>query len=478
MVNGQSSRWLVEPGTSPLIDRRGDGYIVTESTRKVVTLDRSRRRLLGAAAASGQRCILLTGERTMITRAYAEAAASVGACWVVRSRHGLRDALTGRRLHKVSDVIAQPEHAELAPEHAGSGEGFDSIIAEFSCSIRQRNTAKAEFGGTLEALAEELLEEPELSWGSAEPTMVPWEGGEVSTWIRSRLQFTPGLIANAVGVDGRRLTASLSVRPTNQGAEEIYSVAADLGPVDSEVARERLAALPDSLALTANEGVPLFGTAHARYGRPDLLRSSTLEMPSVPMAMIIGAPGVSQFDIDADRLADEFDAFTVGQDRKPSLVIGFGQTIEAQNFVDLRDVVSMLGPQKIADAFGADFLDSLVGRGWRDHVDDEAPIGAKSSAGGQDAAARIDAAGPEHTTDPTGSEAEGQAASAATAVNEPASGDASTEPISGPVPPDAGVSGSTLPDPSIEAADDDGGIDEMTLIPPEDGWDSLREEGE
>lgn len=361
------SRHLVDPARSPLADRRGDGFVVTESTRRVLALDRSRQRLLAEAALAGERVILLTGERTATTHAYDQLAEASGAAWVVRSRHGLRDARTGRRLERVEDVLSPAgEDAERAPEHARPPASETTRI-DLACSLRHRNPARAEFGAALEAIADELLglDDAELSWGAAEPALVPWDGEEVAEWVSGRIDRSPFLCISGVAGDGRRLAATLRAQLTSQGAEELLSVAVDAGPLDSEGARERLAAIPETLAALAEEGLPLFAMAHARYARADLLHGPTLEMPPVPMAMLIGAPGVARLGLDIPALAERHDAYAIGGPRRPGVVVGFGDDIRPTNFVDLSELLAELDGDRVGDALGEGGAAGLLGPEWR-----------------------------------------------------------------------------------------------------------------
>lgn len=365
MADDARAASLVDPQLSPLADRRGPGFVVSESTRRVVMLDRSRRRLLAETAAAGDRCILLTGERTAVTPAYAALSAMTGGCWVVRSRHGLRDALSGRRLTRVEEVLEAPNPLVLAPEHVRD-DGEAAVRVDIACSIRHRNPERAEFGASLEALLDELLDETALSWGSAEPALVPWDGAEVAAWIRERLERTPLLIAAGEDAQGRRAAATIRVRPTTQGSEEVVALSVELGPPESEDAAERLERLGDALAALAEEGVPLVATAHARYARPGLLQGSTLEMPPVPMALLLGAPAVARFELDIAELEARHDCFPIGEPRAPGLVATFGAEIRPTNFVDLRELILELDRDALVEQLGEEFLAGLLGAGWRE----------------------------------------------------------------------------------------------------------------
>lgn len=458
MADESPGESLVDPTLSPLVDRRGPGFAISQSTRRVIMLDRSRRRLLAETAAAGERCILLTGERTALTHAYASVSAMSGGAWVVRSRHGLRDARSGRRLHRVEEIIAPPLQLELAPEHAPRADDDVSVRVDVACSIRHRNPSRAEFGGALEALAEALLDEPLLSWGSAEPALVPWDGAEVAAWMRDRLAQSPMLIAAGEAESGRRAAAVLRARPTRQGAEEILDLAIALGDPDSPDTRERLGRLGETLALLADEGLPLMATAHARYARPDLLVGSRLEMPPVPMALLLGAPAVARFGLDLPDLEERHDLVPIGEPRSPGMVVTFGEAIQPTNFVDLREFVLELDQDELVAEFGEAFLAGLLGAGWR-----EAPVGSAPRGADAEATASDD----DRTVSANDQTVAGPAAASAARA---------TERAVGAERGGAGAAALGRDRTARRAAVAE--VDDRTLPPPEDGWHGAGEEGD
>lgn len=361
---------VIDHDASPLVDREGDHFMLTESASPVIFLSHARRRALVTAAANAKRHVLVTGERTALTHAYAELASMLGGTWVVASQHGYRDALTGRRLRAPEDVVIPSGAPEQAPEYARPPIDETTIVS-VSASIRQRNRSTADYGSAVRLLAELLVDDVTLRWGAQEPVMAEWDDATVASHVRANLERTPWLIVAGEGPTGRRVTGTLRVRPTKQGSEEIISLVVDAGPRDSEEAALTLADLPSVLGEFDGEGMPLIAAAYATIGRSDLLNSSTLEFPSVPMALLIGAPGVAKFELDLELLTDEFDAFVTGPSRRESVVFALGANARPDNLVELRDVVVALGAEALAEEFGDEFVASLIGQDWRAQIAEE-----------------------------------------------------------------------------------------------------------
>ncbi|MGO2111337.1 MAG: DUF6177 family protein [Pseudoclavibacter sp.] len=359
-----ASRSRIDPATSPLVDRSGDGWVLSESTSPVLYLSPARRRFLAGAAAAGARPLLVTGEASSLTIALDEALSSLGGAWVVTSDAGYRDTRIGRRLERPEDVFAPDFAPVAAPEHVRAPEAETTQIA-IMASVRQRNRRKATYGASLELLADLLVDDAALDWGVAEPATIPWELERVGEYGREALSHSPWIIANGIGATGRAVSATLRLRPTKQGAEEIVNLVADVGPEHGDDAAEALADAAAILAELADDGVPLIALAFGRIGRADLHRGPTFERPGAPLAMLIGAPGVSRLGVPLAELENDFDAQVVGPARTPSVVVPLGDVILPTNFERLREVLWALDPVVLADALGADVIDQLLGPDWR-----------------------------------------------------------------------------------------------------------------
>src|SRR4051794_13377078 len=83
-------------------------YVATESRSSVIFLNAGRISLLAQARDEGRRVVLVTDELCCLTPAFAEVWREAGAAWVVRSRNGLREGFTGRRLSEIGEVFTMP----------------------------------------------------------------------------------------------------------------------------------------------------------------------------------------------------------------------------------------------------------------------------------------------------------------------------------------------------------------------------------
>lgn len=355
---------LVDPTLSPLVDRSGPGWVVSESTSPVLFLSPARRRFLAGAAAAGTRPLLVTGESSVLTMALAEALQSLGGVWVVRTREGYRDTRMGRRIATPEAALEPDFDPQPAPEHLRPPEAETTQFSVLA-SIRQRNRRTAAYGGAFEVLADLLVDDAALDWGAAEPATLAWDRDRVAAHGREALAHTPWLVVNGVGATGRDVTGTLRLRPTKQGAEEIVNLVADVGPEGSAEAADALADAPGVLAELIGEGVPLIAIAFGRVGRADLHRAPTFERPGAPLAILIGAPGVSRLRVPLDDLEARFGARVVGPRRTPSIVVPLGDSISLANVERLRDVLWALDPVSLAEAVGDEVIDSLLGPEWR-----------------------------------------------------------------------------------------------------------------
>ncbi|GGA70299.1 hypothetical protein GCM10011490_21170 [Pseudoclavibacter endophyticus] len=390
-------RSRIDPATSPLVDRVGPGWALSESTSPVLYLSPARRRFLASTAAAGARPILVTGEESSLTLALDEALSSLGGVWVVRSATGYRDTRMGRRIARPEDAFAPDFDPRPAPEHVRPPAAETTQVAVLA-SIRQRNRRKATYGASLELLADLLVDDAALDWGVAEPVTLPWGLERVGEYGREALSHNPWLVVNGVGATGRAVTATLRLRPTKQGAEEIVNLVADVGPEGGEDAAEALADAPELLAELSLEGVPLIAIVFGRVGRADLHKGPTLERPGAPLAILIGAPGVSRLGLPIAELEARFDARVVGNDRAPSIVVPLGDEIMPQNFARLREVLWALDPVALADALGTDAIEPLLGPGWREEAASRAAAASSPDVLGPDADGPAQEEGHDHAT--------------------------------------------------------------------------------
>jgi hypothetical protein len=339
----------------PLADSEGEGTVRTESRAPIIYLSEARSDLLSKVAAAGGRVILVTDGLSRLTEPFREALRRTGGKWVVRSGDGtLRDGRTGRRLERFQDAVtAEPISgigdvavAFLRPE---SPEELQLVV---SLSTRHRPDSDTRLGGPIELLALRASRETPEGWGTTEPAGRAWDRAAITDFARARMPRETRLIVT--GSSRFPLIATVSARRTAKGVEELTTGLVAAGAPGSGRANDVLAAVPGYLTELAGTSMPLFGLVLARPGRRDLTHPPVLQAPPLPVAMLIGAPGVRELGLDpADALA-RFGAVIVGRPRIPALLFPLGTAADVSGLELLRDVLEYLGRDRLLRSLGAD----------------------------------------------------------------------------------------------------------------------------
>lgn len=333
----------------PLTDQHGDGFVITESRAPVIFLSRARINFLAMATAAGQNVVLVTDELSALTPAFAEVWRTGGAAWVVRAHGGgLREGFTGRRLESVGEVFtieSARDIDDIAVDYLRPTL-VDSIELIAMLSVRHRAQVTTLLGGQAESLAELTSGGVPHSWGPYEPTGHPWDRGQLTELARHQMPADTLLVADAPG-----LTASMTVRRTSFGVEEITQASWTIGAPTTPAFERHRVAVQDYLAELAMTSLPLVGIVLARPGRGDLLIPPFLQSPPSPIALLVGPPAVRSFDLDVKKLQDEHQAIVVGRPRLPGLLFGLG-TIGGEGWQRLDAVLEALGPENIAPILG------------------------------------------------------------------------------------------------------------------------------
>ncbi len=336
------------PVEHPLLDFGGDGFAATETRTPVVFLSAGRVSLLAAAQAAGKRAVLVTDEVSVLTPALATVWREAGAGWVVRSRSGLREGFSGRRLASVAELLTASPVQQIDDVDLGflRPTPADAVEVSVVVSLRHRARTGTLLGGPAEALAELAGGRPPRVWGPHEPAGRPWNRTELTHFARSQM---PGPILMVAG--GEAFTTSVQVQRTDVGLEEITEAKLNLG-VPSTLAfadqRRRLVSWLADLTATA---MPLVSVVLARPGRADLMVPPALTHPPTPMALLIGPPGVRALSIDVDAMVRRFDARRVGRPRIPGVLFSLG-TLGEPGWERLEEVLNAIGSDRIAEATG------------------------------------------------------------------------------------------------------------------------------
>ena len=341
----------------PLIDLVHDDAVFSESSASVVELTAARAGLLRLATERSRRVVLLTGEGSLLTLPMRDALLATGGVWVVKegNQQGGRDAVTGRQLDNVLEATRPSDPPTLeatSPVFLGetpTDVGPDALrdlerrrtvptarLVNLSMSVRHSARRTTVLGRTAELAIETLTGAPPRSWGRHEPALVAWNRTALTADARERAPLPARFVVVADGVIGTVL-----VRRTDDGLEETTTLELTVGPSGSDAARAVVDRVPDLFDALAEETVPLFFLATIRTGRADLLVPSEAQELPVPLAMLLGPPGVRRLGVDLDVATHRFGAVRVGKRRLPALRFPLG-TFDHADWDTASEVASWL----------------------------------------------------------------------------------------------------------------------------------------
>lgn len=312
----------------PLIDSVHAGWVHTESRAPVIHLSAGRADLFSQATANGLRIVLVTDELSALTEPYYQAMTGHRGAWVVRAHDGsLRDGVSGARLAHVAQVLdAQPIDsaddiaiAFLRPQPA------DQLELIITASVRHKALSTTVLGGALHSLSTDLRGVPPTGWDVHEPVSAAWDRPALTQYARGRMPSETLFVAN--GLDGPPLIATVLAQRSSHGVEETTKAFIGLGLPGSEgvlTAPSRTVEAFTRLAAPTASGMPLIAFALARPGSARQLHFPVLSLPPVPLALLIGPPGVKALGLDPARYRQEFDAIVVGRPRIPALLFPLG----------------------------------------------------------------------------------------------------------------------------------------------------------
>ncbi len=312
----------------PLIDSVHVGWVHTESRAPVIHLSEGRADLFNQAAANGLRVILVTDELSALTEPYYQAMTGNRGSWVVRAQDGsLRNGVSGARLEHVAEaldshLIANTDDVAVAFLRPQPIDQLELII---TASVRHKALSTTVLGGALESLSTVLRGTPPSGWDVHEPISGAWDRQALTEYARGRMPAETLLLAN--DPDGPPLIATILAQRSTHGVEETTKAFIGMGIPGSEgvrTAAERTLEAFAQLAAPTTSGMPLIAFALARPGSVRQLHSPVLPIPPVPLALLIGPPGVKALGLDAARCRRDFDAIVVGRPRIPGLLFPLG----------------------------------------------------------------------------------------------------------------------------------------------------------
>jgi hypothetical protein len=333
----------------PLADRIREGFVHVESRAPVIFLDGARADLLVHAGSVGQRVVFVTDERTGLTSPFEQALSESNGAWVVRSVDGtLRDGLSGRRLDAIADAIEHKRVATAADVAVSflRPESKSYVELVITSSVRHRAELDTALGGPAEILAERFTGGSPQAWDLHEPADNAWDRAALTAVARDRMPADTRFIARGPG-----FLATIHVARTSNGLEETTRAFVLVGESGSDAANAAVADVPGALAALNTMGMPLIALALARPARADQLRHPVLPLPPLPIAILLGPPGVRALGLDPVAAVADWDAVVVGRPRIPALLFPLG-TLEDPGIDRLRELLESFDSEKLAGVLG------------------------------------------------------------------------------------------------------------------------------
>lgn len=333
----------------PLIDARGDGFVVSRTAAARVAMGSARADFLVSAQRRQRRPILVTGSDAVLTEPLVRLLRETGGAWGVDGPDGAWDGFTGRRLTMPEaarrQAVLGPEdlhrsflHPDAAP-HA--------MRVRVFTSRRHRDAFETVLGGDIESLTTELTGAPPAGWGVHEPSGMPWDRDQLT--LHARGLGDAGRYVVVGHADAHPLNGQITVHRTHKGVEELSEFLLTVGDERDAATTRRLSRLPALIEELAT-GVPLFAMALADPGRADLFRAPRLPRPTWPLAILIGAPGMRALGVDADDFAARHHGRVLGRRRVPSLLLDLTDADSVTAWGRLRAVADEIGEERMTDA--------------------------------------------------------------------------------------------------------------------------------
>ncbi|MCU1527684.1 MAG: hypothetical protein JWP75_1447 [Frondihabitans sp.] len=343
------------PPTHPLADGITETSVHVETRNEIVSLGPLYAELFIDAARSGRRVVLVSDERTRLTDAFRDVLALSGGRWVVRTEaDGLRDAITGRALGTIDEVLTD-ENGRLAPAFADL-ELPDQTQFVVSASVRHRADEQARIGRPAELFAGLGGASTPAGWGTHEPVEERWNKDALTAFARTRMPEDTRVIV--VGRPDHPFVGSITVRRTEKGIEEIVTGVVGVGEPGSPETERAFDAAPSILRDLCSSALPLVAMVFARVGRRDLTTRPFLRQDPEPVALLIGAPAVKALRLDVAEYVRRFGAVIAGRPRVPALVFPLRESPLRRGdtgWARAAEIVEAIGPEALATQVGQNF---------------------------------------------------------------------------------------------------------------------------
>jgi len=333
-----------------LVDGAGPGWVSTTATAERVWLSAAREDLLLQASREGSRVAIVTGPGARLTEPLRDTLTTIGGKWVIRDRTlGLWDGLSGATLESVGQAFEQASSRHVNAGFLTPAE-MGQLQLVVSWSMRLKAEAETVLAGSVESFLHGMGLGDPWGWGLHEPVTEQWSRQTITKLARSRMPGPVRLIV-AGGVGDLRTVLTLMVQRTSHGLEEIVTGLVGVGSVTDAEATRRLLSVTDVLADMCLSTMPLFALVMSRAGSMDLAQEPRLTGAPMPVAMLIGPPGVRELGIDVDDAASRWAAVAAGRSRLPALIYPL-LPHESSDATKLYDILRGLDQNRLRAVFG------------------------------------------------------------------------------------------------------------------------------
>ena len=346
----------------PLIDSYGTGWVGTHTTAPVIWASQMRVSLIELALRQGRRVVVVSGPGSRMTEPMRDLLACAGGRWVVRADNNtLYDAWSGRQLTDVNAAFSNPYRMPFAePWTRTSHPAVVQLVV--SWSVRHAPDSDTMIGAFAETFLAAIGTGAPIGWGPCEPVSESWNPVAVTRFVHTRLAAEDGiapyqpevrLVVTAAGEHPAVLV--MTVRKTRRGLEELVTGLIAAGPWQSPVSDARMNSVRTRLA-DLSDSMPLFALVAAQGGPHDLTLPPHRSSRPLPLAMLIGPPGVYELQIDVAFMR-RLGAEQVGRRRQSGLLFPFSPAWAQSGQPGQR-----ARPDQIVAAIGADGLRLMMGR--------------------------------------------------------------------------------------------------------------------
>ena len=331
----------------PVADEAGDNYAVFAASARSVLLTEPLAAFLDYATSEALRPVLVTETSARLSPFVSLAMRRCGGVWAVRHPSGtVYDGLSGYPIDGFADLWHYPrtdrDRSPAFTEWAASPGG----VLMFDVFAHQRADAETTIGGLAVEVVDALGGAPLDVWGLHEPLAEPWNALGVTDVARRGMPVSD--VMHARGPDGS--FCDMVAARTRRGVLEQAKGGVPIGPYPNVLSGVMRTAA-GTLSRVVDRFLPTIGFVSLAEFDDGVVQQARARRPEVPLAVVIGARGVRDLNIDADSLARRHDVTFVGRKRLPSLIVRFSEP-DAGLWAQAVAFAHDLGLERVAAAAG------------------------------------------------------------------------------------------------------------------------------